>query len=302
MLSQYTWGQFFLFIGVVVAVYYVVIGLLYYQDELSALLKGKKVAPKATPSAGPAALVRTTSAFGPAAKVAAAAPAAQAEVEPASGAAENLPGPVELLVTGSLPDSAAAIGSDESAGKATDADTSSLDEPAEVRDDEDSPSETLDEADEQLAAMIRAAATATAAAPDEGVMNDDDDDLPSYAVAQQENGEPLIENISQTGSNIETRRGIDGVEAEIVYQPVVADTSDLFAVFDERLASPLDILPVVQEPLFEAESLAAFLAQVQRGEKPAIPDELRGTSLVEEMADLTQQNNAELFALFGQEV
>lgn len=300
MFSQYTWGQFFLFVLALLVIYYLVVGFLYYRNELAAMLKGQKSArsPALAAAGTPPALVRTTSAF-------AAAPASEAAapVVDAAGAAENLPEPTAALVTGTLPDSAAAKGSDTGTAEEAapmDAEVASAAE-QEQQLDESRPDEQLDEADKALAEMIRQAGVAAPVAEAASVSVKQQAGS-AVAEADEDPSQPIfIENNNNIGGDIETETANFSVEADIVYQPAVADDSDLFAAFDERLASPLDILPVVQEPLFEADSLAAFLAQVQLGNKPVVPAELRGTSLVEQMADLTMQNNLELLELLGQE-
>ena len=111
MLSHYSWFQFIVFVLVLLALYYAVVGLLYYRDELAALVKGKKLVGPQLAGAGslgaaPPALVRAKSAFPatPAPAPTAAAHAAGATAEaPEDGAADNLPEATAVIVGGELP-------------------------------------------------------------------------------------------------------------------------------------------------------------------------------------------------------
>ncbi|UOQ75178.1 hypothetical protein [Hymenobacter cellulosilyticus] len=86
MLSAYSWSQFGLFILALVLLYYLVVGLLYYRQELTGLLSSRRksgspaLTANATGVVAPPALVRPTSAFAPAAASAGSAPA-DAETE-----------------------------------------------------------------------------------------------------------------------------------------------------------------------------------------------------------------------------
>lgn len=302
MLSHYTWGQFLLFVVVLVVLYYLAVGLLYYRDELTALLRGRAAAGRPRPGAAeaPPALVRTASAF--TAPSPALAVAKERDSEPQKGgAADNLPEPATPLVAGTLPDSTGAKGTDEAAASevpmATEAASASEQE---QHLDEQRVNEQLDEADQALAELIR-----QAAGPDQ--LPAVPAELAPLAIAaasgnSEEDGNEVFIDISNNQTAIiETTGATIDVEGEPAYEVGLATEADPLDVFDEPLASPLDLLPVELAPLVEADSLAAFLAGVQRDAQLPVPAELLGTSLAAQMADLTRQNQQELLALFGQE-
>lgn len=276
MLSAYSWSQFGLFILVLVLLYYLVVGSLYYRQELTDLLTpGKRgLSPQlAGPGAGgpaPPSLVRPTSAFGHAKP----APDSRAEQDdeadlPEAGAAENLPTATEPVVAGELPPSTArATGQDESSSEeapmeATAAASSALEE-AQTQDE--SRTETADQADERLAALVRREAhTLTSDGEEEALSN------------QAPEVEKVLPDALASG-----------------YEPLAT-----FEEFDEPVASLLDIITAEPAPqLVAAESVSDYIAQLQAGQNPAMPPALRGTCLAEQMAQHLDQYQAELAALF----
>ena len=271
MLSAYSWGQFGLFVLVVVVLYYLVVGLLYYRMELTTLLTpGKKTVGAQLAGAGgsavaPPSLVRPTSAF---VKATPAATEAREEVDdaerPEAGADQNLPAAAEPLVSGALPDSTGtATGHDESTS-----DTAPMEAMAAAGDEaqtlDENRTEAADQADERLAALVRREAH----------------NLPA---------EPVAATAVAGGA----------LEPETVRLPLVADGYEPLATFEEPVASRLDIAPVGLPKLVSAASVAEYLTLLQAGQQPAPPVELAGTSLAEQMAQQMALNHAELDDLFG---
>jgi hypothetical protein len=272
MLSAYSWGQFGLFILVVVVLYYLVVGLLYYRAELTALLTpGRKAVGSQLSGVGgsavaPPSLVRPTSAFVKATPGATEArDNADKDAErPEAGADQNLPAAAEPLVGGALPDSTGtATGQDESIS-----DTAPMDATAAAGDEaqvlDENRTEEADQADEHLAALVRREAH----------------NLPP---------EPVAADAAAT----------EVLEPETVQLPLVADGYEPLATFDEPVASRLDIAPVDPPKLVAAASVAEYLTLLQTGQQPAQPAELAGTSLAEQMAQRMALNHAELDDLFG---
>ncbi|TVT36772.1 hypothetical protein FNT36_24985 [Hymenobacter setariae] len=302
MLSQYTWVQFFVFVLVLLVIYYVVVGFLYYRDDLAALLKGRKLAvPQlagagATASAaGPPSLVRAKSAF---ATAPTATEAATAEVEaPEDGAAENLPEASAAVVGGELPSSTAtATGRDDSTDDEGPMDAASsvagaTDEAVAMDADRE---EQADQPNEALAAIIRK--KAHAAQPEH---------LADGSAEGEENTSAVvIEETNSEGANIENKHPhVEALHVEdtIEYQPAVATSYEPLADFNEPVASPSDVATLEEEDLYEADSVAAYISQVQAGEKPATPVALVGTSLADQLAQFTSTNTDELADLFGPE-
>ncbi|WP_460557685.1 hypothetical protein [Hymenobacter daeguensis] len=163
MLSAYSWGQFGLFVLVVVVFYYLVVGLLYYRAELTTLLTpGKKTAGVrlagvgGTAAAPPSLPSGPTSAF---VKATLAATEIREEADdaerPKAGADQNLPAAAEPLVSGTLPDSTGtATGHDESTG-----DTTPMEATAVAGDEgqlqDENRTEEADQTNEHLAALVR---------------------------------------------------------------------------------------------------------------------------------------------------
>ena len=262
MLSAYSWSQFGLFILVLVLLYYLVVGLLYYRVELTALLtpgkQGLRPQPAGTATgvAVPPSLVRPTSAFAPA-KTAPDSPAEQADEShlPEAGAAENLPTATKPVVAGELPASTAgATGQDESIREeasmdATAAASSALEE-AQAQDE--NRTETADQADERLAELVRREAHPLPSDEMETVLPD-----------------PLVGG----------------------YEPL--------ATFEEPVGSLLDIITAEPAPqLVAAESVSDYIAQLQAGQNPPLPPALQGSCLAEQMAQHLDEYQAELAALF----
>jgi len=271
MLSAYSWGQFGLFVLVVVVLYYLVVGLLYYRVELTGLLTpgkkmaGAQLAGTAGSAVAPPSLVRPTSAF---VKATPAATEAQAEADnaasPEAGADQNLPAAAEPLVSGALPDSTGtATGHDESTS-----DTAPMEATATAGDEaqaqDENRTEEADQADEHLAALVRREAH----------------NLPV---------EPIAVTTAVGGA----------LEPETVQLPLVADGYEPLATFEEPVASRLDIAPVGLPKLVSAASVAEYLTLLQAGQQPAPPVELAGTTLAEQMAQQMALNHAELDDLFG---
>lgn len=288
--------------------YYLVVGLLYYRDDFSAILKGKKPAgPQfagagAGPSAaGPPALVRAKSAFvtSPTATESATGAAATKEA-PEDGAAENLPEASAAVVGGELPSSTAtATGRDDGTDNEGPMDAASsvagaTDEAVAVDADRE---EQADQPDEALAAIIRQKAYEMQ--PGHSPIGSGEEEA--------ENPAAVIAKNNTAGTNIETKRTLESistVEPEIVYQAAVADSYEPLADFSEPVASTSDVAMVQEEELYEADSVAAYISQVQAGEKPAVPVALVGTDLdamAEQMAQYTSSNTDELTDLFGAE-
>ncbi|WP_201982573.1 hypothetical protein [Hymenobacter rubidus] len=254
-----------------VLLYYLVVGLLYYRVELTALLTpGKKMAGAQLAGVGgstvaPPSLVRPTSAF---VKAMPAATEAREEADdaerPEAGADQNLPAAAEPLVSGALPDSTGtATGHDESTS-----DTAPMEATAAAGDEaqaqDENRTEEADQADEHLAALVRREAH----------------NLPPESVAADT-----------------TAGGV--LEPETVQLPLVADGYEPLATFEEPVASRLDIAPVDPPRLVAAASVAEYLTLLQAGQQPAPPVELAGTTLAEQMAQQMAINNAELDDLFG---
>ncbi|WP_426491348.1 hypothetical protein [Hymenobacter sp. 102] len=266
MLSAYSWSQFGLFMLVVVLLYYLVVGLLYYRTELASLLTNSKLGasrPLATVAAPPA-LVRPTSAFAPTQPAAtAAAPQAPAAEE---GAAENLPPATESVMEGQLPASTAtATGQDQSADDSTplDAAVASAEEQAAAQDQ--TRTEAPDQADERLAELVRREANAEVNPP---------------AAADHQPDELL--------------------DAEPALQQRLPEGYEPLASFEEPVASPLDILTAGPAPqLVAAESVSEYIALLQAGQNPPAPAGLQGSCLAGQMAQHLEEYQAELAALFG---
>ncbi|MBO2033781.1 hypothetical protein J4D99_20485 [Siccationidurans ginsengisoli] len=257
----------------VVLLYYLVVGLLYYRVELTALLTpGKKMA--GTQLAGvsgkalaPPSLVRPTSAF---VKATPAAPEVWEEADdterPVAGATQNVPAAAEPLVSGALPDSTGtATGHDESSSDTAPKEaTAAAGDEAQAQDE--NRIEEADQADEHLAALVRREAHNLA--PD----------------------------------SVAADTAVDGVlEPETVQLPLVVEGYEPLATFEEPVASRLDITPVDPPRLVAAASVAEYLTLLQAGQQPATPVELAGTSLAEQMARQLALNHAELDDLFGPE-
>ena len=262
MLNAYSWSQFGLFILVLVLLYYLVVGLLYYRQEVTALLTpGKKglrpqLAGAAATVAAPPSLVRPTSAFGPANPTPESQAAQDDEAnQPEAGAAENLPTATEPVVAGELPPSTAgATGQDESSSaeapmEATAAAGSALEE-AQAQDE--TRTETIDEAYERLAALVRREAHQLPPEEEETVLPD-----------------PVVGG----------------------YEPL--------ATFEEPVASLLDIITAEPSQLVAAESVSEYIAQLQAGQNPPLPPALQGSCLAEQMAQQLDEYQAELAALFA---
>ncbi|MBF9144466.1 hypothetical protein [Hymenobacter properus] len=271
MLSAYSWGQFGLFVLVVVVLYYLVVGLLYYRVELTALLTpGKKMAGAQLAGVGgsaaaPPLLVRPTSAF---VKATPGVTEVREDADDAerteAGADQNLPAAAEPLVSGVLPDSTGtATGHDESTSDTAPMEaTAAAGDEAQVQDE--NRTEEADQADEHLAALVR-----------------------------RESHNPLPDSMAADAQ-------VEGaLEPETVQLPLVADGYEPLASFEEPVASRLDIAPVDPPRLVAAASVAEYLTLLQAGQQPAPPVELAGTTLAEQMAQQMALNHAELDDLFG---
>ena len=268
MLSAYSWSQFGLFALVLVILYYLVVGLLYYRAELSALLSaGRKGVGGQLVGAGgsavaPPALVRPTSAFVKATPAATEAPktADDDPERPEAGANQNLPTSAEPLVSGALPASTGtATGHDESTSDTAPVDTATGDEAQAL---DETRTEETDQADEHLAALVRREAQSISA--------DSADEQPAGAL-----------------------------EPEPVNQALQLDGYEPLATFEEPVALLLDIVSAQPAQLVAAASVAEYLTLLQAGQQPALPVELAGTTLAEQMAQQMAMNNAELDDLFG---
>jgi len=269
MLSAYSWGQFGLFVLVVVPLYYLVVGLLYYRAELTArLAPGKKVGGGQLAGVGgravaPPSLVRPTSAFVKATPAATEAREDADDAErPEAGADQNLPTAAESLVSGALPDSTGtATGQDESTS-----DTAPMEATAAAGDEaqDENRNEEADQADEHLAALVRREA----------------------------------HNLSP--DSIAADAPVEGaLEPETVQQSLLPVSYEPLATFDEPVASRLDIAPVDPPRLVAAASVAEYLTLLQAGQQLAPPVELAGTTLAGQMAQQMALNHAELDDLFG---
>lgn len=272
MLSAYSWSQFGLFALVLIILYYLVVGLLYYRAELTALLSsGRKGVSGQLAGAGgsavaPPPLVRPTSAF---VKATPAATEARDDAEddperPEAGADQNLPTAAEPLVGGALPDSTGtATGQDASTSDTVPMEaTAGAGDEAQVQDE--NRIEEADQADEHLAALVR-------------------------REARNQPTESVAADAASAGA----------LEPETVQQTVLVDGYEPLASFDEPVASRLDIAPVNQPTLVAAASVAEYLTLLQTGQQPALPVELAGTTLAEQMAQQMSLNHAELDDLFG---
>lgn len=303
MLSQYSWLQFIVFVLVLLALYYAVVGFLYYRDELAALVTGKKVVSPQLAGAGalgaaPPALVRAKSAFAPSPTATEAANPTGATVEaPEDGAADNLPEAMTAVVGGELPNSTAtATGRDDSTDDEGPMDAASsvagaTDEAIALDADRE---EQADRPNEALAAIIREKAHA--------VQSEHSAD--ETAEHEAESSAVFIDETNSEGINIETKDthvDLGGVEHATAYQPAVADSYEPLADFNEPIASPSDVATLEEEDLYEADSVAAYISLVQAGENPPVPVALANTSLAEQLAQLTSVNTDELADLFGPE-
>lgn len=292
MLNQYTWGDFALFVLVVVVLYYTVVGLLYYRQELGALftrkggggaqLAGATAGPGAAAS-GPPSLVRTTSAFVQATPTAT--ESKEVVETPDAGAAQNLPdGQAVAEVTGSLPDStaaatglddgqSAAVPMDSAGGAETDVDTAA--EADEQR------TEEIDKVDKDLAARVSQLAV----------------EMPTEETEQESSD--VIEKNNNESADIETISTFAHVEAETAYSEASVNDGDLLFTFEQPIASSVDVVSVPTEQLFAATSVLDFIAQAQAGNRPALPAAIKETSLANLVADKVAESNAELNDLFG---
>lgn len=306
MLSQYTWGQFFLFTVVVLALYYLVVGLMYYRDDFSAILKGKKpagpqLAGAGTSAAGPPALVRVKSAFvaSPTATESAAtesaAEAAAAKEMPESGAATNLAEASTVVVGGELPSSTAtATGRDDSMDNEGPMDAASsvsgaTDEALAMDADRE---ELEDRPNAELAALILQKAQNVQPSQSSDGSDEEQADNPVSPTAK----------INTDDADIENKRTLVGenyVDPENVYQPVVASSYEPLDNFDLPFASPFDVAPAQEEEMYPMEDVAAYIDSIQAGEKPSLPTELMGTSFEDELSHNTTANTNELASLFG---
>ncbi|MFD2719885.1 hypothetical protein ACFST9_14245 [Hymenobacter monticola] len=293
MLNQYTWGDFALFVLVVVTLYYLVVGFLYYRQELTDFLtrKGRGGAQLAGVGAASAAsvppsLVRTQSAFVVATPTATESKADVETPEVEDGAASNLPDGQEVAeVTGSLPDStAAATGLDdgESAAVPMDSAGGAETETDTAAEYDEQRTEELDEVDTELAARAR--------------------QLAAQMPVEETNGEEegVIEKNNNEIVDIETISTFSHVEAETAYEHGSSTTGDLLYEFQEPIGSTADVLPAAEQ-LFSATSVVDFIAQARAGNRPAGPVALNETSLATLIADKVSASNQELNALFGED-
>lgn len=303
MLSQYSWLQFIVFVLVLLALYYAVVGFLYYRDELAALLIGKKlVSPQlagaSTLGAAPPALVLAKSAFAPlpTATESAANPAGATAEAHADGAADNLPEAAAAVVGGELPHSTVmATGRDDSTNDEGPMDAAAsvagaTDEAVAMDADRE---EQADQPNETLAAIIRGKAHAMQS----------EYSTEETAECEAKNSAVVIDETNTEGINIETKDthvDLGSLEHATEYHPAVAGSYEPLADFSEPLASPSDVA-TLEDDLYEADSVAAYISLVQAGENPPVPVALANTSLAEQLAQLTATNTDELADLFGPE-
>ncbi|QIL78415.1 hypothetical protein [Hymenobacter sp. HDW8] len=280
MLSQYSWSQFFVFVLVLLVLYYVVVGFLYYRDDISNILKGRKpsggsqLAGAGTTATAPPPLVRSKSAFvaTPAATESATTAKTQAEADteaPEAGAVENLPDAAAIVVGGELPDSSAtATGQyDGENNGPMDAAASVIGATAEAIAADESRQEQEDRPNPQLEALIRQKARQMPTENGEEPSND----VHTHNTSTEKNSKNLIAETNTEGVHIETMCTLVDVaaaEAEIVYQPAVAGLYEPLADFEELVASTADITPLETEELFEVNTVAAFISQLHAGSNP----------------------------------
>lgn len=292
MLKQYSWGDFALFVLVVVVLYYAVVGFLYYRQEIGALFTRKggggaqlagANAGSGAAASGPPSLVRTTSAFVSATPTAT--ESKEAVETPEAGAAQNLPDGQEVAeVTGSLPDStAAATGLDDGQSAAVPMDSAGgaeteTDTAAEY---DEQRTEELDTVDTELAARARQLAV----------------EMPTEETEDDSKG--VIEKNNNESPPIETISTFSHVESHTAYSEEPVNDTDLLFTFQEPIALPSDVVPVATEQLFTATSVVEFIAQAQAGNRPAVPAALMETTLASRVADKVSESNAELNELFG---
>ena len=281
MLAQYSWGQFALFALVLAGVYYLIIGLLYYRDEMGALFskKGAAVQLVGVPSGGrgaaaPSPLVRPSSVFAPV-------PAAAPETTQPAADAPQVP-----VVIGSLPDSTAAA--------------TGLDEVVE----DDAPTATVDlaEAEADQEQLLDEQRVEELDVPDSGL---------AAAIARRaltEKGN-LSENFTKSATDEEsfstfTSMGDTEPSAAAYEESTSESTQPLFIGFDPvPSAVTLDLSTDVAK-LPSAASVAEYIASV-RGQRPeaqaapVAPLALVGTNLVDQMASKQNTNMAVLNNLFG---
>lgn len=283
MLSQYSWGQFFVFVLGLLVVYYVVVGFLYYRQHIVALLTGKKLAPAGVgPSAAPRRsraaaaeddLVSTSSEY--------AAPVVVAETPVAStesgaGAADNLTGGQEQIVAGSLPDSVAATGenvgatelatSENSGGSAT--------------------GEAAQEDEEEVVELL----------PDE-VSEEDKMKLLAVSVSEKTIRD---ENLSEKSSIF-----VDN-DDDIAYDAVASPLGNELEPYEVPVTSSLNII-TEQPSIYNADDVNAYLTELQDAQDaldamaPAMSEKFAGTSLgmVEAFSNNKAAAEAEISKLFS---
>ena len=282
MFAEYSWGQFALFALVLVGVYYLIIGLLYYRDEMGALYQKKPaIELVGVPAAGRGAssgspLVRPSSVFAPK-------PAAPTTAEVTESAADT---PQEPAVVGTLPDStAAATGNDEISEEAAPAATVDLAE-AEAEQEallDEQRVEELDVPNTALAAAIARKAAAEKEISNENFTKATTDENPLPIFTSKEDNAPSVAAYEESTSE---------------------SNQPLFIGFDSVPgAATLDLSTDVAK-LPSAASVADYIASVrsQRPEAqaaPVAPAALVGTSLVDQMASKQNSNMAVLNNLFG---
>jgi hypothetical protein len=250
MFSKYSWGDFGLFVLVLVALYYIFVVALFFRPQVAALMAGKKLVPAgagATPAprksraaAAEDDLVSTSSAY----------PSApdEASTETSAGAAENLTSGQEELVKGSLPDSVAATGDngapDETA--ASESTTGSMTTETHQYEEEQYPEIALDEVSEETKKLLRAVSS--------------------------------IEKGTKDGNISESTPTFVDTETDIAYEAAAQPYGNELEDFSVPVTSSLNIVSE-QSAVFNADEMSAFLTELQDGPPDTIPSKFADTTL-----------------------
>lgn len=243
MLSQYSWGQFFVFILGLLVVYYLVVFIRYYRVKLTALLTGRKLVGAQQPGADSTNskarrsraeaveddLVSATSAY-----TAPITPqeAPVASTEPGAGAADNLTGGQEQIVAGTLPDSVAATGENVGATESATSENAGGNATAEA----------AQEDEEEVIELL----------PDE--VSDED----KMRLMEVVSSEKTIndENISEKLTIF-----VDD-ENDIAYDAVASTSGNELEPYEVPVASSLNII-TEQPSIYAADDINAYLTELQ---------------------------------------
>lgn len=255
MLSQYTWGDFCLFIVGLLVIYYIVVAVVFYRPHLKALMSGKKLAPaeagvnprKLRPAASDD-LIETASAYTGAG---AASDEVVASTETGAGAADNLTGGQEQLVAGKLPDSIAATGDNVAPGEATTAEAAGGTATNEAAHYEEEENEELlpDVVSEEMKKQVLEV-TASEKATNEGNFSES---LPTFV----------------------------NDENDIAYEETTSSQTSGLEDYDVVVASTLNVV-TEQAAVYNADDVSSYLTELQDGQdvvEESVSKKFAGTSL-----------------------